>query len=58
VPFEGAIAFHADDAVDDGQLRGAGQGDVDNAVVDAAPVQLVLGPAVADTRERAEQVLQ
>src|SRR5207247_3473897 len=31
---------------------------VDDAVVDAAPVQLVLGPAVADSRQRAKKILE
>jgi len=53
VAVERAVAFHATDAVHDGEVGGAGQGDVHDALVDAAPVQLVLGPAVADAGERA-----
>src|SRR5262249_2485866 len=52
---ERTIAFHADDAVHDGQVRRARQGNVHDAIVDAAPVQLVLRPAIADARQRPEE---
>src|SRR5262249_46216819 len=53
-----AVPFHADDAVHDRQVRRPGQCDIDDAVVDPPPVQLVLGPSITDAGERAEEVLQ
>ena len=58
IAFERAIAFHADDAIDNGELRRARQGDVDDAVVDAAPVEFIFRPAVADAGDGAEEVFE
>ena len=55
---ERTVSFHADDAIHDRQVRRPCQGDVHDTFVDAAPVQLILGPAVANARKGAEQVLQ
>ena len=58
VAHERAVAFHADDAVHDREIGRSREGDIDDAVVDAAPMEFVLRPAVADARNSAEQVLK
>ena len=55
---ERAVAFHGDDAIDDGEIRRARESDIDDAVVNAAPVQFVLRPAVADAGQDAKEVLE
>lgn len=50
-----SVPLHADDAVDDGELaHGKGGVDVEDAVLDAAPVEEVLRPAVDRSRDDPE----
>src|SRR5262245_22845240 len=56
---DGAVALHADDAVDDRELRHRQGGvEIENALVDAGPVQRILRPAVDGARQNPEHVLQ
>src|SRR6185369_3724554 len=53
------VALHAHDAVDDGKARHRQRAvDVEDALVDARPVQDVLRPAVDSARDAAKHVLE
>ena len=57
-PMMGPSPSIADDAVHDGVMDRDGSGQVQDGVVDAPEMEEVLGPAVVDAREHAEEVLQ
>jgi len=52
----GTVAFHADDAVDDGELARKGGMEVGYGFVDAGPVERVLGPSIDSARHHSEEV--
>src|SRR5262245_5076863 len=57
-PLDGAVAFHPDDTVHDGEPRHRERTvDVDDALVDACPVEHVLGPSVDGARYYSKHVL-
>ena len=52
-----AIAFHADNSISDHKMNGHRRYDIDNALLNAAPVQEVLGLPILHTRHHSEHVL-
>ena len=54
---DGAIAFHADDSVNDGEMSAHRAVDIDNALVDSMPVKEILWPAVLHSRHQPKQIL-
>src|SRR5215472_17393574 len=53
-----AIAFHAQDAVHDGEIRPDRARDIEHGPRDPRPMENVLGPPVATARHNAEHVLE
>ena len=52
------IPFHADNAIDNSQVRCLREGDVDDTVGNTPPMQLIFRPAIANARQGTEQILQ